>query len=212
MNYSAGDGPSYVAIGDLNGDDKLDLVLANHSGAKTSRCCWAMATARSRARRITAPVIRASLCRHRRPGWRRRNHDLAVANLASDNVSILINKIQVVNDLVTFKPDPSTFEFIADTAGCPSGFVGKFVFDAALSNICENVLGNLLVEVFELTNDNLLLTDIGLIEQGERFAVQKNDNYADGLLSPDEFVNVPFTVCLKEKKPFRLFVDVSGIP
>ena len=74
------------------------------------------------------------------------------------------------------------------------------------------LLANLLVEVTDLTNGNLLLTDIGLIEQGERFGVPKNDDYADGLLSPDEIVYVRFNVCLKEIKPFRLFVNVLGIP
>ena len=210
VNYGAGDSPWFVAIGDLNGDGDLDLAVANRDGGDVSVLLGNGDGTFQSAVNYGASVVPRSVAIGDLNGDA--NHDLAVANLASDNVSILINKIQVVNDLVTFKPDPSTFEFIVDTAGCPSGFVGKFVFDAALSNICENVLGNLLVEVFELTNDNLLLTDIGLIEQGERFAVQKNDNYADGLLSPDEFVNVPFTVCLKEKKPFRLFVDVSGIP
>ena len=133
-------------------------------------------------------------------------------DIVTPGVSVLINQIQAVNDLVTFEPDPATFEFIVNAAGCPSGFVGKFGFDAALTNISEKGLGNLLVEVVELTNENLLLTDIGLIGQGERFGVQKNDDYTDGLLNPDEVVNVPFIVCLKEKKPFRLFVDVSGIP
>jgi hypothetical protein len=138
--------------------------------------------------------------------------DLAVMNPGSVSISILFNQIQEVNDLVSIEPDPSTFKFVPDTAGCPSGFVGKFVFEAVLSNIIDEGLGNLLLEVVELTNENLILTDIGLIEKGERFGVPKNDDYADGLLSPDEVVNVPFTLCLKERKPFRLFVDVSGIP
>ena len=103
------------------------------------------------------------------------NPDLAVANEGSDNVSVLINEIQVVNYLVTFEPDPSTYEFIPDTAACPSGFGGK-IFDAALTNIIDEGLANLLVEVTDLTNGNLLLTDIGLIEQGERFGVPKNDD------------------------------------
>ena len=92
--------------------------------------------------------------------------------------------------------------------GCPSGIVGKFVFDATLTNIIDEGLGNLLVEVAEVSRGNLLLTNIGLIGQGRRFEIPKNDDYADGLLSLNEIVNVPFTVCLKKRKPFRLFVNV----
>ena len=31
------------------------------------------------------------------------------------------------------------------------------------------------------------------------------------VLNPDEFVDVPSTVCLQEKSPFRFFVNVLGI-
>ena len=49
VNYGAGDSLQSVAIGDLDGDDDLDLAVAN-AEATMSRCCWAMATAPSRAR------------------------------------------------------------------------------------------------------------------------------------------------------------------
>ena len=121
-----------------------------------------------------------------------------------------------LNNFVTFDPDPSTYRTTSDTTGCPAGCVGKFSFDANLANISDSVLSNLLVEVNELTNDNLLLTDKGLIGKGEWFEVPKNGDYADGELSQGEDVYVPFTVCLKKRKPFRLFVVVlgtaSGIP
>jgi len=35
--------------------------------------------------------------------------------------------------------------------------------------------------------------------------------YSDGLLSPGEFVDVPFVVCLKELSGFRFNVDVLGL-
>jgi hypothetical protein len=35
-------------------------------------------------------------------------------------------------------------------------------------------------------------------------------DYSDGMLSPGEYVNVPFCVCLQDKKPFRFFVNVLG--
>ena len=122
--------------------------------------------------------------------------------------------IVTVNNLVTFDPDPSTYDFTPDTTGCQAGAVGKFSFDAKLTNISEKTLSNLLVEVDELSNDNLLLTNSGLIGEGERFEVSKFDEYDDGILSSDEYeeyVDVPFTVCLKNTKPFRFFVNVLGV-
>ena len=38
----------------------------------------------------------------------------------------------VVNNLVSFVPDASTFETTADASGCPAGFLGKFRFTARL--------------------------------------------------------------------------------
>jgi hypothetical protein len=133
-------------------------------------------------------------------------------DLATSGVSILINiSTAIVNDFVTFDPDPSTYLFTPDTTDCQAGAVGKFTFDATLTNISIKELSNLKVEVDELTNNNLLLTDNGLIGEGGQFEVPKIDDYADGYLSADEYVDVPFTVCLKEKKPFRFFVNVAGV-
>jgi len=79
-----------------------------------------------------------------------------------------IDPVQV-NDFVTFEPDTSTYLFDADTTDCQTGAVGKFSFDAKLTNISEKELLNLYVEVDELTNDNLLLTDEGLKGEGDIF-------------------------------------------
>lgn len=119
--------------------------------------------------------------------------------------------IVLINDLVTFEPDPSTYALTPDTTSCQIGAVGKFSFDATLNNISEKELLNLYVEVTELTNDNLLLTQNGLIGQGGHFAIPKIDDYADGYLTADEYVDVPFTICLQNIEPFRFFVDVVGV-
>src|SRR5687768_17260816 len=39
-----------------------------------------------------------------------------------------------VNDLVAFEPIRSTFAFTPDSTGCPPGFVGRFSFEARLTN------------------------------------------------------------------------------
>ncbi len=115
-----------------------------------------------------------------------------------------------LNEHVSFDHDTSPFTSSQDTTGCPDGSVGKFSFDANLSNISDSILTDLLVEVAELTNNNLLLTDNGFIGQGNWIYVPMNDDYMDGILSPGEDVDVPFTVCLNNSDPFRFFVDVYG--
>ncbi len=105
-------------------------------------------------------------------------------------------------------PGTDIYRFIQ---GPPPGeFAGKYNFDAALTNISEETLSNLFIEVDELTNSNLLLTDNGLIGEGERFAVLNSDDYYDHILSPNEYLDVPFTICLNNRDPFSFFVDVYG--
>lgn len=108
-------------------------------------------------------------------------------------------------------PDGAYFDnVIVKSPGCPTSFAGKFSFDAALSNISDKTLSILNVKIDELTNNNLLLTTKELIGEGDQFQVLKIDDYSDGYLNPDEYVNVPFTVCIENKKPFQFYVDVFG--
>jgi hypothetical protein len=120
-------------------------------------------------------------------------------------------QLRNINKFVTFEPDSSTYSFTPDTADCQTGAVGKFSFNATLTNISEKDLSNLFVEINTLTNGNMCLTDDGLMGVGERFEVPKIDDYVDGILRPEENVDVPFTVCLKNTDPFRFFVDVVGV-
>jgi PQQ-like domain len=118
--------------------------------------------------------------------------------------------MQIINDFVSFDPIPSTYSSADDGTGCPIGFTGKFSFDAMQTNTSLKQLTDLAIECSELTNNNLLLTDSGLLGEGARFPVSRTDDYADGILSPGEYVDVPFTVCLQDKSPFRFFVNVLG--
>jgi hypothetical protein len=122
----------------------------------------------------------------------------------------VIGSGKIVNDFVAFEPMPSTYQFTPDTTGCPPGFVGRFRFDARLTNISDNTLSHLRVAVEELTRHNLLLSDAGLLGEGESFPVPMVGAYTDGALGPDEFVDVPFTVCLQVKQPFGFLVNVLG--
>jgi hypothetical protein len=140
--------------------------------------------------------------------------DLAAANSLGNSVSILINTTpgEVVNDRVTFEPLLSTFLFTPDPTGCPAGFVGTFRFAARLTNVSERFLGDLVVTVTTLTNGALLQNAAGGPGGvGTRLPVPQEDGFHDGVLSPEEFVEVPFVLCLVKQKPFRFEVNVVGV-
>ena len=113
---------------------------------------------------------------------------------------------------MTFTPLPSTFTTTADPAGCPAGFAGKFHFAARLTAKSSSPsLTDLRVQVQTLTNGNLLQNaDGGPGGAGATLTVPQADAFADGILSPEESVDVPFVVCLQQRSPFRFFVDVLG--
>ena len=117
----------------------------------------------------------------------------------------------VVNNLVRF-PITGTPQYIADTAGCPSGFAGKYSFSARLSNNSSKLLEGLAVKVTSLTNGNLLQNaDSGPGGVGSVMTVPGVKGYSDSILSYSEVVDVPFRLCLKQRVPFQFFVDVLGI-
>ena len=118
----------------------------------------------------------------------------------------------VVNALVTFEPVPSTISFTPDPTGCPAGFVGTFRFVAQLTNVSERSLSELVVTVSTLTNGALLQNaEGGPGGVGARLPVPKAAGFSDGVLSPEEFVEVPFVLCLVERAPFRFEVNVVGV-
>jgi hypothetical protein len=73
-------------------------------------------------------------------------------------------------------------------------------------------LSDLVARVTTLTNGNLLENaDGGPGAVGARLTIPKKDDFSDGVLSPGEFVDVPFSICLKDENPFSFFVDVLGV-
>jgi hypothetical protein len=113
----------------------------------------------------------------------------------------------IVNDLVSFNPIKSTFKTTSDTSSCPSGFVGKFSFEARLTNTSTNSLSALVVEVEVLTNGNLLQNaDGGPGGVGARLTIPELTR-----LSPGGAHDVHFDICLRDKDPFDFFVNVLGI-
>ena len=120
---------------------------------------------------------------------------------------------EIINDLVAFKPVRSTYQTTSDTTGCGDEFVGQFSFDATLKNKRNNPpLTDLVMEVVELTNNNVLQNADGVPGGvGARLTVPNIGDYADGVLSPGESVDVSFIICLTESKSFGFVVDVLGI-
>jgi hypothetical protein len=90
---------------------------------------------------------------------------------SADIYLIYYNPLDNLNNHVTFQPDPSTYEFAANTSGCQTGAFGKFKFEATLTNISEKKLSYLGVEIAELTNGNLLHTAEGLQGTGDIFKI-----------------------------------------
>jgi hypothetical protein len=124
---------------------------------------------------------------------------------------------QRLNNLVTFRPVAETQFFNPDTTGCQPGSVGKFGFNAELENVSDQfffpngkALSDLNVGVRKLTNDNQLLVNNELFTVSDLFPVNNDGGYADGQLLAFEMVEVPFTVCLQELKPFQIRVDLLG--
>ena len=114
-----------------------------------------------------------------------------------------------VNSDVTFTPLPSTYTTTTSTTGCPAAFSGKFTFTALLTNKTGSpAMPGLTVRVVTLTNGNLLLdpqTNAVLGGEGAEMTVPKVEQYADGLLSPGESVNVPFVGVLKDISTVSVF-------
>jgi hypothetical protein len=91
-------------------------------------------------------------------------------------------------------------------------FVGTFSFEARLTNTSASSLSHLVVEVTELTHGNLLQNaNGGPGGVGAHLTVPEQDGLTDGILSPNEFVDVPFLICLTKREPFTFLVDVLGV-
>jgi hypothetical protein len=119
----------------------------------------------------------------------------------------------IVNNLVIFQPIESTFTFTPNSAGSlDTALGGTFSFDARLVNASDQSLTLLAIQVTTLTNDNLLQNaDGGPGGDNARLTVPQQGGFTDGVLSPDEFVDVPFIICLQERQPVQFVVDVLGV-
>ena len=117
----------------------------------------------------------------------------------------------LVNPLVTFEiRTPPTFSL--DAARCPAQYAGTFSFDAILSNVGTQTLIEPAVEIARLTAGNLLRAGDELLEESQLFAIVNPDGTSKLSMPPGDSLTVPFTVCLEQRKPFDLLVNVRATP
>jgi subtilisin family serine protease len=118
----------------------------------------------------------------------------------------------IVDPYVTFDPLPSTYVTTTSVIGCPAGFAGTFAFDATITNVSASSLRHLSSHVTTLTNGNVLRAiDEDTRGTGGRVPVPRSGYFADATLAPGESVQSRFFICLTERQPFELFVNVLGI-
>ena len=118
---------------------------------------------------------------------------------------------RIVNELVTFVPIELTFNISSNTVGLSSRLCRTIQFqcNALLTNTSNPPLSNLAMNVTTLTNGNLLQNAYGGPGGvGNTLTIPRVGNFSDGVLSPGEFVDVPFSICLKNQESFNFFVDV----
>jgi hypothetical protein len=93
-----------------------------------------------------------------------------------------------------------------------SGLNPRLLFEARLANISGRALSDLVIEVTALTEGNLLQNaDGGPGGVGARLTMPWQDGFAEGILTPDEFVDVPLIICLTQQRRFTFVVDVFGV-
>lgn len=100
---------------------------------------------------------------------------------------------------------------IGPEAGFCAGSPGEFLFTAIFTNISETAdLSELAVQVNTLTNGNTLGNADKPGGAGAILTVEESGGYSDGVLGPDETVNMDFVICLDRISHFAFFVDVLG--
>jgi len=113
-----------------------------------------------------------------------------------------------VNDSVTFDPIRSTYSMAGSCNLGPDHSTGElFTFAARLTALGDTTLSDAFVQIATLTPDRLV-AEVG--GEGAFTPVPWIGQYADGVATPGESVDVTFGVCLPNRDPFELTVNVWG--
>jgi len=128
-----------------------------------------------------------------------------------DNLQ-LVDKKKIINDLVDFSPGLETFRTTPIATGCPSGFAGKFSFNATLINRSDKSLSNLTVQVKSLTNGNLLQNaDGGPGGVGAILTVPKDIGLCRWVIKQRGICGCSLCPLLKAANEIQLFCGCMGI-
>ena len=130
-------------------------------------------------------------------------------------------KPYLVNSMVSMYVQDLSFNYDEDTESCipirdfdlgyEGNFLKKFNFTTQLNNIGTIPLSEIILSVRVLTNENILENaEMAPGGEGSGIILDRQGSYQDGKLSPGESVDVPFTICLRDNKPFSLFVDIQA--
>jgi hypothetical protein len=128
-------------------------------------------------------------------------------------VELGANPPPVINSRGSFVALPATFSTPQDTTGCPAGFVGKFFFQAELTNLDGSLpLATLKDQAVELSHGNLVQAADGGPAGVEPFqTLPEVGDFSDGALEATGTLQVPFIICLQTLNPFRFTVDALGL-
>lgn len=131
-------------------------------------------------------------------------------------LSLRVGAQQVVNPGVKLLVQPGTKQATTETYSCPAnaGYVGMESWTTVLTNSQAAPLSQIFVEIQSLSNDNLFVTSRAtFLGSGDVVPVEAGmgEAYIDGELSQGESVEIPFTVCLKNKNPYQLVTNVLAM-
>ena len=121
-----------------------------------------------------------------------------------------VPSVENVDTELTGTPDPSSFTF--DPAPVPEGPAGTFTFTAEFCNVGVESLTCIRSTTTTLTGGNALVNrnTSTPASVGSELSFQLTGDYADGILSPGECVEVTYVIGLAAKAPFQFFVSVLG--
>lgn len=112
------------------------------------------------------------------------------------------------NWLTRLQKLPQSYRFSSNTWGCPSDAAGKVKFQAEITNTSQYPLSRISLEIDHITKGNRVLAGARLLTNDDRFEIGKKGKYEDGVLGINESIQVPVTVCLKNKIPFKIDLSV----
>lgn len=107
------------------------------------------------------------------------------------------------NWLTRLQKLPQSYRFSSNTRGCPSDAAGKVKFQAEITNTSQYPLSRISLEIDHITKGNRVLAGARLLTNDDRFKIGRKGQYEDGVLGINESIQIPVTVCLKNKIPIQ---------